>query len=69
MEFIHKPVLFDQCMEGLDIKPDGVYADGTLGGGGHASGTCSRLSDKGVFIGIASDSDAVAKASAKLHEL
>ena len=63
MEFIHKPVLFDQCMEGLDIKPDGVYADGTLGGGGHASGTCSRLSDKGVFIGIDRDRDALAAAS------
>ena len=69
MEFIHKPVLFDQCMEGLDIKPDGVYADGTLGGGGHASGTCSRLSDKGVFIGIDRDRDALAAASEKLKEL
>lgn len=68
MEFIHKPVLFDQCMEGLDIKPDGVYADGTLGGGGHASGTCSRLSDKGVFIGIDRDRDALAAASEKLKD-
>lgn len=37
MEFVHEPVLYQQCIEGLDIKPDGIYVDGTLGGGGHSA--------------------------------
>ncbi len=43
MEFRHEPVLFEQCMEGLAIRPQGVYVDGTLGGGGHSAGICRRL--------------------------
>lgn len=54
MIFGHKSVLLDETIESLDIKPDGIYVDGTLGGGGHASEVCRRLGDKGRFIGIGS---------------
>ena len=48
MEFKHTSVLFDECMEGLNIRPDGVYVDGTLGGGGHSEGICRRLGEQGL---------------------
>ena len=47
MEFKHKSVLLDETIEGLSIRPDGIYVDGTLGGAGHASEVCQRLSAKG----------------------
>ena len=47
MEFAHKSVLLDETIEGLKIKPDGIYLDGTLGGGGHSSEICRRLPPKG----------------------
>ena len=59
MEFKHTSVLFEECMEGLKIRPDGIYADGTLGGGGHSSGICSRLGENGTLIGIDRDTDAL----------
>jgi 16S rRNA (cytosine1402-N4)-methyltransferase len=59
MEFKHTSVLFDESIENLNIKPDGIYVDGTLGGGGHASGICEKLNDKGIFIGIDRDGDAL----------
>ncbi|MCR4600272.1 MAG: 16S rRNA (cytosine(1402)-N(4))-methyltransferase RsmH [Clostridia bacterium] len=68
MEFSHVPVLYDECMENLNIKPDGVYVDGTLGGGGHASGVCSRLGPEGLFIGIDRDADAQAAAGKRLEQ-
>ena len=43
MEFHHKSVLLDECLDGLDIRPDGIYVDGTLGGGGHSSEIVKRL--------------------------
>ncbi|HBI63124.1 MAG TPA: 16S rRNA (cytosine(1402)-N(4))-methyltransferase, partial [Lachnospiraceae bacterium] len=43
MEFNHKPVLLDEVIDGLAIKADGIYVDGTLGGAGHGSAVCSRL--------------------------
>ena len=52
MEFKHKSVLLEETIDGLNIKPDGIYVDGTLGGAGHASEVCRRLSAKGRFIGI-----------------
>ena len=52
MDFKHVPVLYEECLEGLAIKPDGIYVDGTLGGAGHAFGLGSRLSEKGILIGI-----------------
>lgn len=69
MEFRHVPVLFDECMENLNIKPDGIYVDGTLGGGGHAFGIGSRLSEKGMLIGIDRDRDALDAAGKRLEPL
>ena len=68
MEFKHVSVLFDECMEGLNIKPDGVYVDGTLGGGGHSSGICERLGPNGTLIGIDRDQDALNAASKRLEK-
>ncbi len=69
MEFSHIPVLLDACMELLNIKPDGVYIDGTLGGAGHSSEILARLSRGGQLIGIDQDSDALAAASKRLAEV
>lgn len=68
MEFQHKSVLLDECMEALNIKPDGIYVDGTLGGGGHSYEICRRLSEKGRLIGINQDEDAIEAAKARLGE-
>lgn len=51
MEFKHISVLLDETIEELHIKPDGIYVDGTLGGGGHAYHVCQKLSEKGRYIG------------------
>ena len=59
MEFKHKSVLLEETVNGLNIKPDGIYVDGTLGGGGHAFEVCKQLSDKGSFIGIDQDAAAI----------
>lgn len=66
MEFKHKSVLLEETIEGLDIKPDGIYVDGTLGGAGHAGEVCRKLSAKGRFIGIDQDQDAIVAASERL---
>ena len=66
MEFKHTSVLFEECMEGLAIRPDGIYVDGTLGGGGHSEGICSRLGEKGLLIGIDRDRDALSAAEKRL---
>lgn len=68
MEFKHTSVLLDETIEGLDIKSDGIYVDGTLGGGGHSSVICTRLSEKGILIGIDRDRDALAAASERLKQ-
>lgn len=68
MEFKHKSVLLDETVEYLNIKPDGIYVDGTLGGGGHAYEVCKRLSAKGRFIGIDQDEDAIRAATERLSE-
>lgn len=68
MEFRHTSVLFEECMEGLAIKPEGIYVDGTLGGGGHSSGICERLSEKGTLIGIDRDTDALKAAEQRLQK-
>jgi 16S rRNA (cytosine1402-N4)-methyltransferase len=60
MEFSHVPVLFEETVSSLRIKPDGVYADCTAGGGGHASAIADRLSEKGRLIAIDRDPDAIA---------
>ena len=68
MEFRHTPVLLDQCIENLNIRPDGIYVDGTLGGGGHSFHICERLSEQGVLIGIDRDRDALEAAEKRLRE-
>ena len=55
MEFRHKSVLLEESIDALQIKPDGIYVDGTLGGGGHSYEICTHLSDKGRLIGIDQD--------------
>jgi 16S rRNA (cytosine1402-N4)-methyltransferase len=68
MEFEHVPVLFDEVMDALDIKPGGIYVDGTVGGGGHSSGICSRLSEDGMLIAVDRDTEALSAAEARLAE-
>lgn len=51
MGFEHKSVLLEETINGLNIRPDGTYVDGTLGGGGHAYEICRRLGDKGSIVG------------------
>ena len=67
MEFRHVSVMFSECMKMLNIRPDGIYVDGTLGGGGHSSGICERLSQEGLLIGIDRDRDALNAASKNLE--
>ena len=68
MEFQHKSILLNECMEGLSIKADGIYVDGTLGGGGHSFHIAQRLSDKGRLIGIDQDEDAIEAATKRLAQ-
>ena len=68
MEFVHKSVLLDECIEGLDIKPNGIYVDGTLGGGGHSYHICEKLSEGGRLIGIDQDEDAISAATKRLEK-
>ena len=68
MEFRHKSVLLAETIDGLNIKPDGVYVDGTLGGGGHAYEIAVRLSDKGSIIGIDQDAAAIEAAGIRLKD-
>lgn len=68
MEFKHYSVLRDETIRELNIKPGGIYVDGTLGGAGHSIEICKRLSDKGRLIGIDQDSDAIAAASERLKD-
>ena len=66
MEFNHKPVLLNECIEGLNIKPDGIYVDGTMGGAGHSEEIVKRLSAKGLLIGIDRDEEALKAARKRL---
>ena len=69
LEFKHKPVLLEQTIEGLNIKKDGIYVDGTLGGAGHSKEIIKRLSNKGLLIGIDRDEDALKAAKENLKVL
>ncbi|MDY3791438.1 MAG: 16S rRNA (cytosine(1402)-N(4))-methyltransferase RsmH [Oscillospiraceae bacterium] len=68
MEFNHIPVMLNECLAGLDIKPDGIYIDGTCGGAGHSKEIAKRL-ETGMLIGIDRDPDAVKTASERLEGL
>ena len=68
MEFKHKSVLLQECIEGLNIKENGIYVDGTLGGAGHSKGIVKRLSSEGLLIGIDRDDDALKAAKERLKE-
>ncbi len=69
MEFKHTSVLLNETIDSLHIKPEGVYLDGTLGGGGHAYEVCRRLGDKGRLFGIDQDGDAIDAAKKRLEEV
>ena len=68
MDFRHRPVLFRECLEGLDIKADGVYVDGTVGGAGHAKGITDLLNNQGTLIGIDRDGDAIEASRKRLAD-
>lgn len=68
MGFKHISVLLDECIENLNIKPDGIYVDGTLGGGGHSLEIAKRLSAKGRLIGIDRDEAAINAATKRLED-
>lgn len=68
MEFSHKPVMLGECIEALRIKPDGVYLDGTMGGGGHSFEIAKRLTEGGRLIAIDRDAEAHKAARERLKE-
>ena len=68
MEFNHISVLLKECIEGLNIDPEGIYVDGTLGGAGHGYEVCRCLSERGRFIGIDQDEDAIMASAERLSE-
>ena len=68
MKFNHTSVLLQETIDGLNIRPDGIYVDGTLGGGGHSYEIASRLSDRGQLIGIDQDEAAITAAGERLKE-
>lgn len=69
MEFAHVPVLLHEVLEGLAVRPDGIYVDGTVGGAGHAREIALRLNNNGLLIGLDRDPDAAAAAAARLAGL
>lgn len=68
MEFKHKSVLLNECIENLNIRPNCIYVDGTLGGGGHSYHILEKLNGTGTLIGIDRDTDAIKAATEKLSE-
>lgn len=66
--FNHVPVLLEECIEGLQIKLDGIYVDGTLGGAGHSKQIVKRISKKGLLLGIDRDEEAICVAKERLKE-
>ena len=68
MEFKHKPVLLEETINGLNIKPNGIYVDGTLGGAGHSKEILKQLSSKGLLVGIDRDEEALKAAKENLKE-
>ena len=68
MEFKHKHVMLEECIKGLNIKPEGIYIDGTIGGAGHSKEIAKRLNNKGMLIGIDRDEEALKAAKNNLSE-
>ena len=68
MEFKHKSVMLEECIQGLNIKPDGIYVDGTMGGAGHSKEIVKRISKNGLLIGIDRDEEAICVAKERLKE-
>ena len=68
MEFNHKSVMLEECIEGLSIKPNGIYVDGTMGGAGHSKEIAKRISKDGLLIGIDRDEEAICVAKERLKE-
>ncbi len=68
MEFKHIPVMLNECLEGLNIKPDGIYVDGTMGGAGHSKEIIKKISKNGLLIGIDRDEEAISVAKERLKE-
>ena len=68
MEFKHKPVLLEETINGLNIKQNGIYVDGTLGGAGHSKEILKQLSSKGLLVGIDRDEEALKAAKENLKE-
>ena len=66
MEFKHIPVLLQECIDGLNIKENGIYVDGTLGGAGHSTKILEKLSPKGTLIGIDRDEEALSVVQERL---
>ncbi len=69
MNFEHVSVLLEECLEGLHIRPSGIYVDGTLGGAGHSSQICKRLSKEGHLIGIDQDNNALNVSRERLKDV
>jgi len=67
-EFEHIPVLLNECIEGLNIKENGIYVDGTLGGAGHSFEIATNLKNTGTLIGIDRDEEAIKKAKDTLKD-
>ena len=67
MEFVHKSILLDEVIENLNIREDGCYVDGTLGGAGHSYQICTHLGEKGRLVGIDQDADAIQAATKRLE--
>lgn len=68
MEFKHKSVLLQECIDGLSINPDGIYVDGTMGGAGHSKEIAKKISKKGLLIGIDRDEEAICVAKERLKD-
>ncbi|MBO5142725.1 MAG: 16S rRNA (cytosine(1402)-N(4))-methyltransferase RsmH [Clostridia bacterium] len=68
MEFKHEPIMLEECIENLNIKPGGIYVDGTLGGAGHSSKIVERLDESGLLIGIDRDKEALSASSKRLEK-
>ncbi|WP_341877158.1 16S rRNA (cytosine(1402)-N(4))-methyltransferase RsmH [Defluviitalea saccharophila] len=66
MNFHHVSVLLNECIDGLEIQPDGIYVDGTMGGGGHSEAICNRLGKNGLLIGIDQDINAIKASEERL---